>query len=206
MYLALAFPLGVAYFVALTTGFSLGVGLAITIFGVPILVATLAGATLLANFEAELANRLLGTDVRARLPDTSGGVLRAVKRLVADPQTWLDVGYLFTKFVFGIASFTALVSLLSVSGSMLVAPLTYSSTYYVGLHLGTLSVGSFESGRLVADTFGEAAGVAVAGLVLALVSLHLLNALARVSGAVTEALLDDPDENDDSTDGGAGPT
>jgi hypothetical protein len=194
LYLALAVPLGLAYFVVLSVGLSLGVGLAVTLLGVPILLATLAGATLLTRFEAELANRLLGTDVRTRLPDTSGGLLDATKRLVTDAQTWLDVGYLFAKFVFGVASFTALVSLLSASGSLLVAPLTYSSAYYVGPHLGGLSAGPFESGRLVVDTFGEAVGVAAVGIVLTLVSLHLLNALARISGTVTEALLDAADE------------
>lgn len=190
-YLALAFPLGVAYFVALTTGFSLGVGLAVTLAGVPILLATLAGATLLARVEAELANRLLGTRITARSPDASGGVLRAVKRLVTDVQTWLDVAYLLVKFVLGVVSFTALVGLLSTAGSLLVAPLTYSSAYHVAPEFRPVSVGPFDAGRLVVDTFGEAVGVALAGLVLALVSLHLLNALARLSGVVTEALLDD---------------
>jgi len=189
LYLGLAFPLGLAYFVGLTFGFSLGVGLALTLVGVPILVATLAGSTLLARFEAELANRLLGTDVRTEVPDASGGVLAAAKRLVTDVGTWLDVGYLFAKFALGLVSFTALVSLLSVSGSLLVAPLTYSSHYYVGLHAGTLSVGPFESGRMVVDTFGEAVVVSVAGAVLGLVSLHLLNGLARLAAGVTEAVL-----------------
>ncbi|WP_157971657.1 sensor domain-containing protein [Halorussus litoreus] len=200
VYLAVAFPLGLAYFVGLTFGFSLGAGLAITVVGVPMLLATLAGSTLLTRVEAELANRLLGTSIHTRLPDASGGILDAVKRLVTDANTWIGVAYLFGKFVFGLVSFTALVSLLSAAGSMLVAPLTYSSAYYVGPHFGTLSVGPFESGRLVVNTFGRAVGVAVVGLVLALGSLHLLNALARVAGTVTEALLDVSEARDPSGD------
>lgn len=199
-YLALAFPLGLAYFVALTTGFSLGIGLAITLFGVPILVATLAAATVFARAEAELANRLLGTDVMPRSLDTSGGIVAATKRLVADAGTWLGVAYLLGKFVFGVVSFAALVSTFSLAGSLLVAPLTYSSSYYVGPHLGTLSVGPFESGRLVVDAFGEALVVAGVGVVVGLVGLHLLNGLARVAGTVTEALLDDADARESGTD------
>lgn len=201
LYLGLAFPFGVAYAVGLTLGFSLGVGLAITLLGVPILLATLAGATVFANVEAELANRLLGTDVPTRSPDTSGGVVAATKRLVTDAQTWLDVGYLVSKFGFGIVSFTAVVALAATSASLLFAPLTYSSSYYVGPHFGTLSLGPFEAGRLAVNTFGEAVGVAVVGLAVGLASLHLLNALAETFGVVTEVLLDADDASPDPTGG-----
>ena len=193
LYLLLAFPLGLAYFVALSVGFSAGVGLALTVVGVPLVLVTLAGATVLARVEAELANRLLGTEIRATVPSGSDGLLDAAKRLVADPGTWLDVVYLGVKFVLGVVSFTALVSLLSVSVSLLSAPLTYSSTYTVGLRAGTVSVGPFESGRLVVDTLPEAAGAAVAGLALAIASLHALNALAGVSATIAELLLGEHD-------------
>ena len=193
LYLLLAFPLGLAYVVALSVGFSAGVGLALTVVGVPLVLVTLAGATVLARVEAELANRLLGTEIRATVPSGSDGLLDAAKRLVADPGTWLDVVYLGVKFVLGVVSFTALVSLLSVSVSLLSAPLTYSSTYTVGLRAGTVSVGPFESGRLVVDTLPEAAGAAVAGLALAIASLHALNALAGVSATIAELLLGEHD-------------
>ncbi|WP_244605194.1 sensor domain-containing protein [Halorussus halobius] len=193
LYLLLSFPLGLAYFVALSVGFSAGVGLALTVLGVPLVLATLAGATVLARVEAELANRLLGTEIPTEMTFGSGGVVDAVKRLVTDPGTWLDVVYLGVKFVLGVVSFTALVSLLSASVSLLAAPLTYSSAYTVGLHVGTVSVGPFESGRLVVDTFPEAVGAAVAGLALALASLHALNALARVSAKIAETLLGEHD-------------
>jgi hypothetical protein len=190
VYLALAFPLGLAYFVGLTVGLSLGVSLAVTWFGIPILLATLAGATLLARFEAELSNRLLGTDIRTHSPDTSGGVLAATKRLVTDTRTWLDAAFLVVKFGLGVGSFAALVTLGSLVGSLLAAPLTYSSNFYVGLRIWTLTVGPLESGRLVVDTLGEAVGVALLGVVVAVASLHVLNAIARLSGTITEALLD----------------
>jgi len=195
LYLALAFPLGLAYFLVLATGFSLGAGLAITVVGVPILLATLAAARLLANVEAALANRLLGTDVAGASLDTSGGALAVAERLATEPRTWLDVGYLVGKFAFGVAAFAALTTALSVSVSLLAAPLTYSSAYHVGVHFGTLSVGPFESGALAVDAFPEAVGVALAGAAVGLVSLHLLNGLARASGVAAEALLGPPTAN-----------
>lgn len=189
LYLVLAFPLGLAYLLVLATGFSLGAGLAITVVGVPILLATLAAARLLANVEAELANRLLGVDAASASLDTSGGVLAVAERLATEPRTWLGVAYLAGKFAFGVAAFAALTTALSVSASLLAAPLTYSSAYHVGARFGTLSVGPFESGALVVDSLPEAAGVALAGAIVALISLHLLNGLARASGVVAEALL-----------------
>lgn len=54
LYLALAFPLGLAYFVGFVTGTALGVGLFITWVGLPILALTLAATTAVAGFEARL--------------------------------------------------------------------------------------------------------------------------------------------------------
>jgi len=194
LYLLLSFPLGTAYFVALTVGFSLGIGLAITWFGIPILLATLAGATVLATVEARLTNRLLGTSIPSRSPDTSGGITTAVKRLVTDARTWVDVGYLLGRFVFGVAAFVALVALLSLSLSLLAAPLTYSTAFYVDVQVGTLTVGPFENGRMAVDTFREALGAAAVGAVTTLVSLHLLNGLARLAAEVTEAVFGTTDD------------
>ncbi len=48
LYLLLAFPLGLAYFVFLVTGLSLGFGLIITLAGIPILVLMLVAIWALA--------------------------------------------------------------------------------------------------------------------------------------------------------------
>ena len=63
-YNLLAFPTGLAYFVVLVVGVSLGVGLAIVIIGLGILLATLAAWRAMAALERGLARGLLG--VRSR--------------------------------------------------------------------------------------------------------------------------------------------
>jgi Putative sensor len=55
LYLVLGLPLGVFEFVLLVTGFSLGLGLLITLLGIPILIGTLLVAHALATFERRLA-------------------------------------------------------------------------------------------------------------------------------------------------------
>lgn len=195
LYLSLTFPLSLLYFFGLTLGFTVGVSLALILIGLPILLGTLSGATVFASVEAELANRLLGTDIPTRKPDISGDIVESLKTLLADSRTWLDVVYLLFKSGFGIVSLVALVVLPTTAGSLLVTPLTYSSSYNIGFQFDTLSIGPFEGRQLVADTFNEAVLITVLGLVMLFISLHLLNALARISGIVTEALLTPSETN-----------
>jgi len=54
-YLLLGFPLGIFEYVVVVTGLSFGAGLAITLLGVPVLLATLLLAAALSTFERELA-------------------------------------------------------------------------------------------------------------------------------------------------------
>src|SRR5262249_28158671 len=57
-YFLLGLPLGILEFVLLVTGLSLGLGLLITLLGIPVLLATLLLARTLASFERQLASSL----------------------------------------------------------------------------------------------------------------------------------------------------
>ena len=61
VYLALAFPLGIAYFVGTVVGISHGLGLSILVVGVPILAATLGGVVAVSIGERALAEGLLAS-------------------------------------------------------------------------------------------------------------------------------------------------
>ena len=187
-YLALAFPLGLAYFVAVTVGLSTGLGLAITLVGVPLLVLTLAATVGLAGFEAKLANWLVG--VEATPPawlsgldeslDSVDGLLDATRRLLTTPTTWTGLLLVLLKFVFGIVAFTALVTTVALAASLLTAPLFYDAA---GVTYG--------SGAYVVDSFAEALGAAGLGVLVVLVALHVLNGLARFGALTTAFLLGD---------------
>ncbi len=110
-YLALAAVLGQLYFVGFVTGASLGVGLLITLLGLPILVGTLAATTGVASLEARVAGWLVGVDIpepafisktsiRDGLVLPGDGFLDAVVSLVTARSTWLSVGLVAVKFVF----------------------------------------------------------------------------------------------------------
>jgi hypothetical protein len=120
----LGLPLGTAYFVWLVTGLSLGLGLAITLLGLPILTLVLANIRPLLMAERGLANALLG----AHLPPVAiapggSGWLGRLKAYWTDGTTWAGVGYLLLRFPVGIFTFTVAVTAYSVALFCLAAPL-----------------------------------------------------------------------------------
>ena len=183
-YLLLAFPLGIAYFTVITTGLSTGLSLVVTLLGVPIIVGTLAVTLGIGSFEAKLAGWLLDVDVNRSAPSVElnfgsvDEVIETTKRVVTTPATWTGLLLVGLKFVFGIVAFTAVVTAGAISVTLLSLPVFYDAA---GL---TYTVGPY-----VVDTLAEAVIGAGCGVVLVLVSLHLLNGLARFGGFLTNALL-----------------
>src|SRR5664279_2690227 len=69
LYALLGLPLGVFYLVFVVTGLSLGLGLLVTLAGIPVLVLTLGGCRVLAQLERTLAGELL----EASMPRVESG-------------------------------------------------------------------------------------------------------------------------------------
>jgi hypothetical protein len=120
----LGLALGTAYFAWLVTGLALGLSLAITIVGLPILTLVLASVRPLQNVERTLSNSLLGTDIpTAGLAPQGEGFFGRLKAYWTDGTTWRGVGYLLARFPIGIVTFTVVVTLYSVAGALIAAPL-----------------------------------------------------------------------------------
>jgi hypothetical protein len=120
----LGLPLGVAYFTWLVTGLATGLGLAITIIGIPILTLVLATVRPLQEFERVLANSLLGTDIpRAGLAPHGQGFIGRLKAYWTDGTTWRGVGYLLARFPVGVFMFSVAVTVYSAAGFLIAAPL-----------------------------------------------------------------------------------
>ena len=187
LYLLLAFPLGIFYFVFLVTGISLGIALVIVWVGLLILVGVFASWYAFTAFERGMAIGMLREDI---LPmsqqDLTGKTLwQKFTATVANPVTWKGLAFLLAKFPLGILSFVALVTLLSVSVAFLTMPFYYS---YVNPEI-TLWGDSTLYPMLLVDTLGEAMLGSLIGVVLTLVSLHILNGLTWVSGKFAKVML-----------------
>src|SRR5581483_3357929 len=118
LYLLLAFPLGLAYFIFLAVGLTAGFGLTIVWIGLPILALVFAGSWAFAAFERQAAILLLGADVPPMTPETlpppSLDTRTAWQRagdFFANPVTWKGMGFLLLKLPLGLVSFAAVVAL-----------------------------------------------------------------------------------------------
>jgi hypothetical protein len=178
----LAFPLGIFYFVFLVTGLSLGFGLLITLLGIPILVGVLALAYGMGEFERTTTNLLLDQDTPPthRL-EVSGGLWPKVKALVGSSETWKRVWYLLTEFVFGIFSFV-LVTVTASIFALIISPFIYERSWF-------LDGREWMDEVWVIDSLGEAIIVAVAGVLVGFVLLHIINGVAKVWGEFAKAML-----------------
>ncbi|WP_267641346.1 sensor domain-containing protein [Haloarchaeobius amylolyticus] len=208
LYLALAFPLGLFYFVALVSGVSAGTGTLVVVVGVPILLVTLVVGTAFMRIETELARHLLGFDVPTRTGDATleDGVLEYVKDLLTDYGTYVSLVVTFAKFWVGVGSFVALVVWSVVSTVFMAAPFYYdrpgvsltfgpegSVTLLPALQFTedfwTITLtGPVEFATGEVTTLQGALVVSAIGVVLLFLGFHLLNAAAWLLGYATKLL------------------
>jgi len=198
VYLALTFPLGIAYFVFLTTALSLGFGLLTILVGLPILIALVLLSDRILVFERWLAATLLGEAVPTDREDDPDEVWDYVRAPLVDLGTWVGILFLASKFFVGIATFLLLVLFGAFSGAMLLAPLYYQSTaiavqipqpIHLTLRYAVHELGGVEVVSLPvtitsweAATLPDALALSVIGALTLVVSLHVCNGLARIQG------------------------
>jgi signal transduction histidine kinase len=179
-YMLLALPLGIAEFILLVTAISTGAGLAITLIGIPILVATVYAWRWLAQLERRLIGALMGRPIPDpyRQAPVDGSFWRRLQVRLADPATWKDLAFLLLQLPVGIVAFVATAAVLGAGVGALTAPL-----WFWALPDG------IETGLAVVDTLPEALVLAVLGAVILLLGVPALSALGRLYGAYAEVLL-----------------
>jgi len=170
LYAFLSFPLGLAYFITMIVGLSVGIGTSILVIGLVILGLTFALARVYGHLERELAKALLGAtfEPRPALP-------REWRAVIKDRRTWTMVMYLILRFPIGIAGFVGSMMMLA-SVPAMAAPLLYTEVPY---WIGTERVVNFEESLLVS----------LFGCVFFLLAAHLVNGVALISRRLATALL-----------------
>ena len=211
LYLCLTFPLGTAYFIILVVGFSISASLIVLIVGLPLLVVTLLTVRGLAAVERLLANRLLDTDIAApAYPFRTGSVPDRLRGLLLNRRTWIECGYLLSKFPAGVGIFVFLVTGLTTSLAFVATPVYYDTPgRRVGVFLadpitvspslsvpwGDVLVGiefAVTVSDWAVDSLGDALVFSVLGVVLLFVTLNLVNLGAWLFRRYTRTLLGDP--------------
>ncbi len=161
-YLALTFPLGVAYFVFLITGLVLGLSLSIIWIGIPILLFMFASVRKMIIFERSMANELL----RVNLPtapshhNTQRGWWMGIQQDVRDTHLWNATAYLLLKMPLGILSFTLVIGLGAAALGFIVMPIVYwlSTIFQFPIMPGFFEIDSWTR-AVIASLMGFGLGV-----------------------------------------------
>lgn len=215
LYLTLAFPLGLAYFIALSIGLSLSLATIIVVVGVPLTAAVLICAVGVARFEGIMTSVLLGVDI-----DTPNhawlrkeGLTKRAAGLFLSVNTWKAVLYLASKLVVGVVSFVLLVTLFVTSGTMMAVPLFYDQP---GVHVGLITHGPIQltpslyvpwDSLLIGvetvvtitswevTTLSEALLMSLLGCCFLLAAMNITNAFAWVTGRYAQFMLGEASVN-----------
>jgi hypothetical protein len=194
IYLFVAFPFGILYFVFLVSGLALGFSLTIIWVGVPILLLVAIGWWTLANFERLMAIHLLKEKIPPMAYPSKDGadIMLRIKEHLTHSVTWKSLLFLILKFPLGIATFVVLITLVSLTLAFLAMPFTHPFT---DVFPGAISFGTALPAWRI-DSVGDALLSTLIGLILWPVTLHLTNALAWVHARLAKVMLSaDPGSN-----------
>ncbi len=186
LYLMVSFPLGIAYFIFLTTGLSLGLGLSILFVGLPVIYLVFVISSKLMRFEQKLAEIFLGmrfvytNETRPR----AIGFLRNFRETIFDVDIWRSMMYLIFKFFIGMLIFSIALVLISLSLGLMSVPVLYQlaeSGIFIELH-GFHGITDYLD--LGISPYQESIIWMITGIFLGIASLHIFNLMAFVSGQI----------------------
>lgn len=183
-YMLLALATGIFYFTWTVTGFSLSLGLAILIIGLPFLVLFVGASRILALVEGRIVEVMLGERMPRRplYTDREQPLLKRIGGMFTDPRTWSTFLYFLLMLPLGVVYFSVAVTGLSLSLGLLFGPL-------VALVNDSVQVISINGVDLVAEQPWMTPLVMLAGLACLVLTLHLARGIGRVHGQVAKRLL-----------------
>jgi signal transduction histidine kinase len=179
-YLLIAGALGIVEFTFLVTAISIGLGLAVTLVGIPILIASVYAWGWLAEFERRTIGALTGVAIPSPYrPMPEGNWWTRLRARLADPATWKDLVFLFLQFPIGLVTFVVAVVVLGVGLQCLTAPFWYWAVP------GEVDLFGFFD----VDTLPEALAFMPVGALVLWAGIPALGALGRLYGSYGELML-----------------
>jgi hypothetical protein len=126
LYLLAGLPAGVVTFTVIVSGLSLAGGLAITLLGIPVLLATLYAARGMGDVERARAT-LAGEPITRTSRPWTGGPIARTKAAATDLGAWRDTLWGLLLLPIGIATFTIATTAWSLDLGLLTSPLWWWS-------------------------------------------------------------------------------
>jgi len=191
-YMLLALATGIFYFTWAVTGLSMSAGFALLIFGAPFFLLFMASVRGLSLIESRMVESMLGVRMPRRPPYTGRERpwLQRIAAMLTDARTWATLLYMLLMLPLGIFYFTLVVALMSISLALIATPLlkaVYSSYVDSSTCVGAPPwVCDFAAWSI--SWFGVAIWCLL-GILLMLVTLHLVRGIGRLHGALAKHLL-----------------
>jgi uncharacterized membrane protein len=191
-YMLLALATGIFYFTWAVVGLSLSLGFAFTLIGIPFFLLFMASVRGLSLVESRIVEGMLGVRMPRRPPyvERDRPWLKRIGAMLSDPRTWATLFYMLLMLPLGIFYSTLVVALMSLSLSLIATPVlkaVYSSYIDRSTCVGAPPwVCDFAAWSI------SWAGVAVwcvLGILLLLVTLHLVRGIGHLHGALAKHLL-----------------
>ena len=182
------FVLGIAVFVFVVTGLSLGFSLLVlALVGLPLLGLTLRATSWFAAAERARVALMLGVRVPAWPAESRAGYRWGIvprRRVLTERATWSEIGYALLRLPVSVVAMT--VSLTAWSASLVLLALPLYNKY--------LPSGGAKIGDVVFKGTPTMASAAAAGLVLLLVAPQLTRGFGRVDARLSRWLLGPPSD------------
>lgn len=181
-YMLLSLATGIFYFTWVVTGISLSAGLAVLIIGIPFVILYFGSVRVLSLVEGRLVETMLGERMPRRPLYSSRGqpLLKRIGELFTDPRVWATQLYFLLMLPLGIVYFTVAVVGLSVSLSLIAAPI--AALFGLGGYL------YFDGLDLMATAWLWPI-VVLAGVVLLFLTLHLARLVGHLHAMLAKHML-----------------
>jgi hypothetical protein len=175
-YLLLSLPFGVAWFSVVVTMLATGFALMVTLTGPFVIWLGLRAARGMTAFDLGWTERLVGLEMpRVPVVTSKGGFPR---RWLGDHDAWVDAAYLMLRLPLGIADFTVAVSFAGSALFLLSLPII-EATGHVTMTWGAWQIDSQPRAWLFVP----------GGVLLLLVTPHVINGTAALSARVPRAMI-----------------
>ncbi len=186
LYMLLSLATGIFYFTWTVTGLSLTVGLSILIIGIPVALLFVASVRVISHVEGRIVEGLLGVRMPRRLPapPSENSLMGRIKDVLTDARTWSSMLYLLLMLPLGIVYFTLAVVGLAMSLGLAASALISLVTDNVLIH--------FDDVPFLDHLVHTAPGLlllAIVGVLLFFVVLHVAKAIGWLHGRLAEVLL-----------------
>ncbi len=187
VYMLLSLATGIFYFTWTVTGLSLSIGFFILIIGIPFALLFIGSIRVLAHVEGRIVEALLGVRMPRRLPPTTQSeetIWARVKDVLSDVRTWSSMFYLLLMLPLGVIYFVIAVTGLACS-------IGITGGAIAGLVTGHVDIEMTEAPYLqhFLQTAPGLFVLAIVGLLLFFIVLHIARGIGWLHGRIAELLL-----------------